>query len=63
MPDNSCALIYSVRRDTDIPDWLALHISLRMLAKEFDRPSDHQDKDFAQACVGVANVFSIIGGL
>lgn len=43
-------VVHTDNRSTDIEDWAALSIALAMLAKEFARPSDHQDPAFAEAC-------------
>lgn len=52
-PDTSSDIIkvfHTDKRSTDVEDWAALSIALAMLAKEFARPSDHQDPAFAEAC-------------
>jgi hypothetical protein len=63
MPDDSLTLVFSMWDENDIPDWVAYVIAFRVLAKEFTRPSDHQDIPFAALCVKVANVFFTIAGL
>ena len=63
MPTNICLLIYSERRDTDIPDWFGVYVALRILAKEFNQVSDHQDLAFVASILQVAQTFAIIGGL
>lgn len=62
-PDDALTIIFSERRTTDIPDWIALYIALRILSREFTRPSDHQDTEFAVACDKVSQIFWRVAGL
>jgi hypothetical protein len=42
--------------ETDLPVWLELPIAFTVLGMEFNRESDHRDKDFAGLCLSVAQL-------
>lgn len=58
-PDDTVVLIYSQRRDDDIPDWLVFVLVFDILAREFARPSDHQDAEFSDACRSASQLFLV----
>ena len=62
-PDNIGVQLYSTRRDVSIPDWLALFICLRILAKDYAHPSDYQDKVFSDFCEKGAEILWKAAGL
>lgn len=59
-PDTTTAdggyFLYAENRTTDIPVYLALVIVFHILAEEFAYPSDHQDKQMAEACAQMAKL-------
>ena len=62
-PDNTGAQLYTARRDVDIPDWVALFICVRILFKEYARPSPHQDITFADYAKKLAEILWKAAGL
>ena len=54
-PEYALAVVHTETRD-DLPAWLELPVAFKVLALEFMRESDHQDKDFAAACGQLAVV-------
>jgi hypothetical protein len=46
-PENALLLVYASRKATNVPVCLSLPIALRVLWHEFQRPSNHQDTNFA----------------
>lgn len=60
-PANSGAVIYSDSRESGISDMLGLYITFRILYKEFIRPSDHQDVDWALVLKEVSEMFYVLG--
>jgi len=62
-PANMGAAIYSDSRETGISDMIGLYVTFRVLYKEFHRPSDHQDIEWAMLHKSIANVFYHMGVL
>ena len=62
-PANMGAAIYSDSRETGISDMIGLYVAFRVLYKEFHRPSDHQDIEWAMLHKAIANVFFYMGVL
>ncbi len=62
-PANAGVQIFSHRRDTDFPDWIALFLAIDVMAQEYARPSAHQDVAFSEICAKVADVLYRLGGL
>jgi len=62
-PANMGAYIYSDKRETGISDMIGLYVAFRVLYKEFHRPSDHQDIEWAMLHKAIANVFFHMGVL
>ena len=60
--DDNVAL-YTDKRDDSIEDWIALGMAHDILAKEFARPSDHQDVAYAAACDKMAKLIYQMAGL
>lgn len=61
-PTGWCALIFGSGRSVDLHDYTAFPIALRVLAREFSRPSSHRDKAFADGCLALADLlFQLIG--
>jgi hypothetical protein len=60
-PANSGAIIASDSRESSISDMLGLYIAFRVLYKEFIRPSDHQDIEWAMLHKQIAQVFYHMG--
>ena len=56
-PSGAGYIFYSYRRDSDIPSFLGIYIALHILIREFTRPSDHQDFNFADACLKTTTIF------
>lgn len=63
MPSDAGVVVFSERREGDIPDWIGLYITFEILARDFAKPSEYQDKAFAELCGGVAQAARQIGGL
>jgi len=61
MPADMVSVIYSDNRDTDIPDFIAMYIAFQVLYREFIRPSDHQDVDWATMLKKIAGIFYQLG--
>lgn len=57
----TCKILYSQERTTYLHDFIVPYIVFRILYKEFIRPSDHQDIDWAKLCQQVAQLFYILG--
>lgn len=62
-PANTGAAIYSDSRETGISDMIGLYVAFRVLYKEFHRPSDHQDVEWAMLHKAIANAFFYMGVL
>ena len=62
-PDDMGAAIYSDSRETDISDMIGLYVAFRVLYKEFHRPSNHQDIEWAMLHKAIANAFFYMGVL
>ena len=62
-PANMGAVIYSDSRETGISDMIGLYVAFRVLYKEFHRPSNHQDIEWAMLHKAIANVFFHMGVL
>jgi hypothetical protein len=60
-PANMGAVIYSDSRETGISDMLGLYITFRVLYKEFARPSNHQDMEWALLHKKIAQLFFYMG--
>lgn len=58
-PLNAAVVVITERRD-DLPGWLELPIVFEILAKEYERESDHQDKAFADICREAASLFFLM---
>lgn len=61
-PSNAGCLIFSSARTEDIQPWVGYAIALKVLAKEFAKPTNKQDVDFADACNQLAEVFLLAAG-
>ena len=55
-PRDTLAVMASQRR-TDLPDWMDVPLALAVVAREYSRPSPHQDKVFAGAARQLAALF------
>ena len=55
--------LFAENRTTDIPEWLVLPIVFEILAEEFAYPSDHQDKEFAAACLTMSQFLKAFTGV
>jgi hypothetical protein len=53
---NGGTFIYAENRTDDIPVYLGLPIAFQILSEEFAYPSDHQDKEMAEACAQMAKL-------
>lgn len=62
-PANMGATIHSDSRETGISDMIGLYVAFRVLYKEFHRPSNHQDTEWAELHKSIANVFYHMGVL
>lgn len=62
-PSGAGTIFYSQSREEDIIEWIAVYIALKILVREFARPSNHQDLAFSEACDQAAQLFWRIGGL
>lgn len=60
-PSNSAAVIYSDSRESGIPEWIGCYVAFQILYKEFIRPSDHQDIEWAVLLKEIAEVFYQMG--
>lgn len=56
-PDDILALVYADDRESGILDLYSLPIAFDSLRREFDYPSDHRDKNFAETCGAVSDLF------
>lgn len=56
-PNDALAMLGTERRD-EMPSWMDLFLALGILAREFDRESDHRDPLFAGACLALSNLIS-----
>ena len=63
MPSDAGVVVFSERREEDIPDWIGLYVVFEVLRRDFARPSGYQDKAFAGLCGGIAKATRQIGGL
>ena len=61
MPADMVSVIYSDNRATAIPDFIALYLVFQVLYREFIRPSDHQDTDWANMLKKIAGVLYQMG--
>lgn len=59
-PDNIVALIFNESRTDVIYDWLVYYIVFEILYREFVRPSDHQDIEWAGLCNKLASFFLLL---
>lgn len=48
-PDRALGVVMGERRD-DLPSWMDVPLALAVLAREYERESDHRDVAFAAAC-------------
>lgn len=62
-PDDAVLLIFGSNRDDKVPADIGAYVALSTLAREFSRPSGHQDRNFSEACKKLANVVGKLGGL
>ena len=62
-PPDSLAAIISERREEDIPDWFGVGVAFDINAREFLRPSNHQDVAFATVCKAVARITYQMAGI
>lgn len=62
-PANIGVQIFAAKRDTDIPDWLALFVAMRMLANIYGRPSAYKDAAFSSSCDDLAKTLWKAAGL
>jgi len=62
-PDDTGVQLYSVTRDVEIPDWIALFVCIRILAKDFARPSVYQDTVFSEFCFKLSEILWKAAGL
>jgi hypothetical protein len=53
-PDRAIGAVMGERRD-DLPSWLDVPLALGVLAREYERESDHRDVAFAGACRQMSN--------
>jgi hypothetical protein len=56
-------LIMGVASSDDVPDYMGLYIACEILKREFAKPSEHQDKQFAKAAGDVAGLFGMLIGV
>lgn len=62
-PANAGVQVFSQKREDDLPDWIALHIAVNVLEREYARPSAHQDTAYAEVCKRVADLLYRLGGM
>lgn len=55
-PEGVIAALCSEKRD-ELPEWLELPIAFEILAREYARESDHQNKAFSEVCRITSAVF------
>jgi hypothetical protein len=60
-PANMGATIHSDSRETGISDMIGLYVAFRVLYKEFHRPSDHQDIEWAMLHKAIAQLLFYMG--
>ena len=56
-------VIMGVASSADVPDYFSFYVACNILAREFAKPSDHQDKQFAAAAEDVAKLFGMLIGV
>lgn len=62
-PDNAFTVFFTSKRETDIPDTVALAIAFKTLSLEFSYPSDHMDVAFSNMCASVGELLYKMAGL
>jgi len=62
-PDYIGVQLYAIKRDDNIPDWIALFVCMKILAKEYGHPSSYQDKVFSDYCDKLAEILWRAAGL
>ncbi len=55
--DQGLGQIFTQARTTDIPNYLVMPLALRILAREFERESNHRDVDFATLARAIGEHF------